>query len=335
MRRITLEKMLLRDLMLRLCFWTLILLCSLWRDCFCRNIPFSQGYEEEIPWFTGPILTPTASVVPVGHFNIEPYLFWLDVNGKYKDNWSVDTKGPKFFTYNSLILLSTGIYKNLDIKIIPQTFYNYSQGEHSSGFGDLSVTVGYQLYQGTKEQHSPFLKISVQELFPTGKYQKLKSHKFGTDATGRGSYTTQINLIGSMLFHFGHHHFLRIRGFAALNLHSTVHVKGINIHGGDETTKGRVHPEVSYYFLASAEYSLTQQWVLACELSALGGGRIRFKGKTISPVGSPSSVQFSATPSIEYNWNEHWGLIIGSWFTFAGRNSNRFIGGAGALNIYY
>lgn len=321
--------------MFRLCFWSLLLLCSLCGECFGRSISYSPHTDDETPWFTGPLLAPTAAAIPVGHFNIEPYVIWLDVNGQYKDDWGVETKVPKFFTYNYFILLSTGIYKNLDIKIEPQGFYNYSQGEHSNGFGDLPITLGYQLYQGTKEQNLPFLKVSVQEIFPTGKFQKLNSKKLGTDAIGRGSYITQINLIGSMLFDFGHHHFLRIRGFAAVNFPTTVDVKGINTYGGDVTTKGKVHPGISYIFLVSGEYALTQEWVLACDFAVMGGGRKRFKGHTIAPVGSPSFVQFSATPSIEYNWNEHWGLIVGSWFTFAGRNSNRFIGAAGAVNIYY
>jgi hypothetical protein len=34
------------------------------------------GTQEEGPWFTGPLLTGSGHVIPVGHANYEPYLYW-------------------------------------------------------------------------------------------------------------------------------------------------------------------------------------------------------------------------------------------------------------------
>jgi hypothetical protein len=50
---------------------------------------------------------------------------------------------------------------------------------------------------------------------------------------------------------------------------------------------------------------------------------------------APSNEQWSVAPAIEYNWSKNVGLIVGSWFSFAGRNSVRFISGVAALNIYF
>ncbi len=49
---------------------------------------------------------------------------------------------------------------------------------------------------------------------------------------------------------------------------------------------------------------------------------------------SPTSAQFSIAPAIEYNWNANIGIIFGSWFTLAGKNSTQFTSGVFAFNYY-
>ncbi len=38
----------------------------------------------EDPWFTGPLLAPSAHVVPGGYINLEPYLFYTVTTGAYE-----------------------------------------------------------------------------------------------------------------------------------------------------------------------------------------------------------------------------------------------------------
>ena len=66
----------------------------------------------------------------------------------------------------------------------------------------------------------------------------------------------------------------------------------------------------------------------------------RFSGKAgFAPSGEPavikwpSTEQLSFAPAIEYNFNENCGLIAGSWFSAAGRNSWEFR--SGILSFIY
>src|SRR5579872_3298514 len=39
------------------------------------------------PWFTGPLLAPSALTIPPGHYNIEPYIYINANTGHYDHNW--------------------------------------------------------------------------------------------------------------------------------------------------------------------------------------------------------------------------------------------------------
>jgi hypothetical protein len=52
-------------------------------------------------------------------------------------------------------------------------------------------------------------------------------------------------------------------------------------------------------------------------------------------VGTPSTSLLTLAPAIEYNFTQTIGVIVGSWFTLKGRNANRFVSAAAALNYYF
>lgn len=318
--------------LLRFVSFVALSLLSTYGTCSDVTITAPQGKVE--PWFTGPLITPSAVVVAPGKVNLEPYVYWTVINGKYGKDWGA-TSVPQFYQLNPLLFYRFGLTKNLDFGGIIQGFYNHTEGQSKAVFGDLPVTVDYQLYRSSQKDNPYYLLLALQETFPTGKYRKLDPDKLGTDIGGQGAYLTQIRLVGSKVYQFQGPHFLRLRAFVGVTFPSSVHVKGVNAYGGDVKTHGKVHPGKSLIFTTSGEYTLTQNWVLACDFVAQWSARSRFKGHTITAVGSPSSAQLSLAPAIEYNWNENIGLIVGSWFTFAGRNSSRFYNVTAALDIYF
>lgn len=291
--------------------------------------PEGKG-KKEIPWFTGPIVTTSARLVPYGHFTIEPYYYWTQFPGVYGKHWEQISK-PNFYEHTIQVVYKIGIAKKVNLSGIVQGFYSWSQGHSATTFGDLPIGFDFELHN----KDNRFLKFSVQETFPTGRYQKLNPKKLLTDAGGAGSYVTQFSITGGSLHHFKGHNFLSLRLNLAANFPSPVHVKGANTYGGDPTTRGTVHPGIGFTFSGGAEYSLTRNWALAMDIVGVYAAKTGFNGHTILPVGGPSSVQYSAAPAIEYNWSEALGLIVGSWFTVAGRNSFRFINAVAALNYNY
>lgn len=320
----------LRKLFLRntlLFFFTL--LCCKWNESHAVSPPRTTGDK---PWLTGPLITPSARVVAKGHVNLEPYLLWTETNAIYDSNWHPHSI-PKFYQISPQLVAKIGVAERLNLSVVLQSVHNYSRGASDSGFGDLPIGLEIQLI---KPEDSDFpLKLSIQELLPTGRYQKLKRCKHGTDITGFGSYTTSIGLTVSNLQHFCGDHYLQTRLNLVFGVPAPVHVEGINVYGGDPTTHGRVFPGVFGILNFGAEYTLTKNWALALDLVGQIYDDDRFKGHTIVPVGPPTFVQFIAAPAIEYNFNEDTGIIVGSIFTFAGKNAGRFVNVTAALNWYF
>jgi hypothetical protein len=54
-----------------------------------------------------------------------------------------------------------------------------------------------------------------------------------------------------------------------------------------------------------------------------------------APLGFDTSIQISLAPAIEYNFNQYFGIICGSWFSIFGRNAAIFRSGIIAFNYYY
>lgn len=294
----------------------------------------SQHNKLKLPWFTGPLLSPSGRTVLPGSINIEPYLFWTVINGRYDNNWNY-VSIPTFNTMVFLTQIQTGLANRIDFTTFPQVFYSETRGKSSWGFGDLPLGIGIQLVEGQDKNWIPYIKLSFSEFIPTGRYQKLNAKKLGTDAHGEGSYQTHIGLTISKLFFFGEEHYLNTRFNTRASLFQPVKVKGINSYGGDPTTNGKVYPGTIYRVIGGAEYSFNRHWVLALDMELSSRNRIRFKGQSILPVNKPSSARLSAAPAIEYNWNSNVGVIIGSWFTITGRNTGKFVSAVGALNYSY
>ena len=82
----------------------------------------SESVEETRgPWFTGPLLTGSSHVVPVGYFNFEPYLFVDDFYGSYDSKWHSHST-PTFIDVAPVFSLQVGVIKDVDFQISPAIF---------------------------------------------------------------------------------------------------------------------------------------------------------------------------------------------------------------------
>lgn len=310
---------------------------------FARKVPFetyfpenAKGSEIEAPWFTGPLLAPSAVTIPVGHWDIETYFSTLAITGRYNRDWRA-VKTETFWSHVFQPDLQVGITSWLDASTFPTFSYNYTQGVAEWVVGDVPISFGVQLYKwgANITDWTGGLKFIAKETFPTGKYQNLNPKKWDTDLGGTGSWQTSVGLVWSNLFYLGGNRFISWRTFCQYTLPSSVHVKNFNLYGGGWGTRGTVYPAQNWIVDMAFELSLTQQWVFAIDLFGSWSSKTRFKGRTLLPMTAPSKTQFSLAPAIEYNWNTHLGIILGPWFTIAGRNAVKFTNSIFALNYYY
>ncbi len=299
-----------------------------------RFIEIPEGVQA--PWFTGPLLAPSAVTIPPGHINIEPYFFVVANTGRYNHHWK-PVKIKTFWNNFFQPLIQFGIVSWMDFQCSPTLFYNYTKGAAKWAIGDMPVGIDFQLYhsRGSITDWMTAVRLTFKETLPIGKYQKLDPAKRGTDVGGGGSWQTAFEIDWGNLFYLGKNHFLTARFNFQYTLPAPVHVKKLNTYGGGPGTKGTVYPAQNFQIDIGTELSLTQTWVFAMDLVGSWSGKTRFKGTTTLSNKAPAAAQFSLAPAIEYNWNANLGVIFGPWFTVAGRNALRFTSGIFALNYYY
>lgn len=288
----------------------------------------------DIPWLTGPLLCPSAHVIPTGHINIEPYEFVTTVYGVYNKKWNTSSV-PKFYAVQTSIPFQWGFAKRFDVQFTPQFVWKHTDGASHWDYGDMSVAVDYQIVFDRPDRWYPAVRVTASLNMPFGRYRHLKLNKKGTDIGGSGAWEPGFALSLSRLFTFSAPHFLATRFFFGYTPTVHVYVSDLNAYGGAKGTRGKVYPGNSFTGIVGLEYTLTQRWALALDIEYIHSNKTRFSGRTLAPVGSPSSEQLSFAPAFEYNWSAYVGIIAGCWFTAAGRNAPKFASGVVAVNIYH
>ncbi len=293
---------------------------------------YQRAKEMFNPWYTGPLVTPSANMMAPGGANIQPYLF---INGAYaafnKDRQSIalphNTYGVQV-TSGMLI----GITPSVDLSITPGAIINWQEHHTGGGFNDVTSTLGFLINRETL--YVPAMKFTINETFPTGKYQNLSVNGLGLNSTGGGSFQTQFGFALSKLIWWIYDHPLNLRYFIGYTLSTPVHVKGFNTYGGGFHTNGTVRPGNLLTTDLGIEWSFTRKWVLALDVVYTAQNSDKFHGKpgflangAPASVGSPYNDNLSLAPAIEYNWNSNLGVLAGVQFSVYGQSSSNFAKG--------
>lgn len=295
---------------------------------------FKHAEEMFNPWYTGPLITPSATMVPPGQAMWQPYLYFADTYARFdEDRKSIDI--PSVYSLNPVpVIVQVGVTPSLDTIVIMGTVANWSEGKCGGGFQDTNIGIGFKIQGETR--YVPKAKFSITQSFPTGKYKDLDPTKLGLDATGAGAWQTQFTLTFGKVLFWDTKHPMNTRASFNYKVSTPISVSNFNAYGGGYGTDGRVHP--GNYFAADLglEVSINQPWVAAldvvynCTTSTSFSGASGFADKAMTipaGVGGGFSDQLSLAPAIEYNFNENMGLLWGAWFTVYGRNAGNFVQG--------
>lgn len=275
------------------------------------------------PYYQGPLLTPGASITPLGYGNIQGYVFVQDTYAAFnEDRHSVELKSS-LINLNPAVYLSFGITPTMDGNLTIQGSENWQFDHTGGGFGDLGFTVGFPIL--VQKRYIPAIKFSVSETFPTGKYQHLD--KFGLNSTGGGTYQTKFAISTAKLILWTTQHPVALRWYFGYSLSTTVKVADVNSYGGGPGTRGTVRPGNSFSTDLGIEVAITQRWIFCTDFVYKATNRTKFHGRTTVPVGNGSSDNLSIAPGFEYSWNPNLGILVGAWFSVYGRNSGNFATG--------
>ncbi len=305
---------------------------------FAKKGDFSSPSDFS-PWFTGPLITPSPRVVPLGHQNWEPTFYWNSIDGRFNEHWHKEQRIP-LHQLLSQVSMKFGLFNRVDLNFVPNILSLHCEGRERLLVGDLPASLGIQILESSGWY--PAIKLRIGANIPLGKYDSGKSDRYGTNFSGIGSWDPNVGLILGRLFHCGEAHYLSWRMWVNYSIPNTVSVDGLSVYGGEAPTsslpgtKGKVHIGERWTFAQSVEFNITQNWATAIDFVYRYANRNRFSGE--SPPGTapsaPSSERFDITPAIEYNFSSSVGIIGGYSLTFAGRNANVLSSWIIAINIY-
>src|SRR5262245_301806 len=100
------------------------------------------------PWFTGPLLAPSGHTIRSGHTNLEVYFFDRTNNGFYTRHGVISLPDSRNIVGSPIF--SHGLMDNVDFQFGIPYVYNKVPGAYSSGFGDATLNLGYQLIEQKK-----------------------------------------------------------------------------------------------------------------------------------------------------------------------------------------
>ena len=284
-------------------------------------------------WWTGPLLAPNASTLPRGHFLIEPYLY--DVIGAHSNG------------FGSLTYINYGLANRLTVGVIPTFGYNkLSTGLSSAGIGlgDVTVQGQFRLRQFHEGSWLPTISTTVQETFPTGKYDQLGDRP--SDGLGGGAFTTTVAIYMQTYFWMPNRRILRMRFNVSQAFSRQASVEGVSVYQTGADFRGHADPGTSSLVDASWEYSLTRRWVLALDATYRYTANTRVVGSNTSGPSDPqnpdsvlvyvgSAETSGFAPAVEYSWKSTIGVIVGTRILPGGHNTPMTITPVIAINIVH
>lgn len=291
----------------------------------------AQESDEDLPWFTGPLLVPSAVMGGAGSLWLQPYLYAGEGVGIAAGGLTL-RKATTETTINPQLLIGYGFSDEFEAQLDLQALSNFEDGASSTGVGDTALELHYLLLGENADTWRPALRLDYVQYFPTGSYDELQADANNTDARGTGAFASTVVLNLTKTFALGGDHYLRPDLSVAYAMPLDVHVRGLNTYGGAEGTDGTVNPGNSVTAFVSGEYSFTRHWGVALDTTYTYADASRFSGTAgVYPDGTPAEVgggsgyQITVAPQLEYCIDADQGVVLGPWFTVAGRNTQNFV----------
>ena len=296
---------------------------------------------QAAPWFTGPLLAPAGTTVPLGHFSFEPYFFYTQSSASYNSRGAL-VRVPALINKQFNPIFTYGLADWVDAQLSAIYSINSSEGLSTHHIGDTSVLLGFQALRQIPETWVPNLRITTQAIIPTCRASSLNPTDKGTGVTGGGAYEAIISFNFQELLEFSPTHALRTRLCAAyLYSFSVTKNEKFDLNGDIEVI-GHIKPGNLMTIDLSTELTITQHWVAVMEAYYLThqasefNGNIFYHGQnTLLVPTHPAFNQTSIAPAIEYNFSAQVGIIAGAWFTVEGKNSPDFKSAVIAINWFW
>jgi hypothetical protein len=272
--------------------------------------------------WTGPLLASTAETLPRGHFYTEPYFFDGISGGEHHPA----TSG--FYQY--------GLTDNWTVGLQPFFSLGTQRFNREIAVGDFKLLSQVRLSHFTADHRVPSVALVTNLIIPTGKSDHLANLKSGH---GSGSFAPEIGINAQQYFLLGNGRLLRARFNLLHDFPLRTGVSGRSVYGTDAGFHGHARPGAKTTAILGAEYSLTDEWVLAFDVEGDHWGKTRVRGHDASGALvdriSPVSWNVGFAPAVEYNWSARAGAIFGIWIVPKGHNAQSSVTPAIAIQRFW
>jgi hypothetical protein len=272
--------------------------------------------------WTGPMLASTAETLPRGHFYTEPYFYDVISGGKHYPGSS------GFYQY--------GLSDNLTVGLQPTFALGLYHPNRGVAFGDLTLLSQLRLTHFRPDHRVPSISIVVDEVLPTGKYDRLAAREAGH---GSGVFATDIGVNVQNYFLLRNGRLLRGRINVLRSFPHSAGLTGRSVYGTGPDFRGHADPGSKTTIIAAVEYSVTRQWVVAFDVIGQSTTSTRVSGRDGNggPVDRtiPASRSIGFAPAIEYNWSDRAGILLGVWVSPKGHNAASSVTPAIAIQRFW
>jgi hypothetical protein len=273
--------------------------------------------------WTGPMLASTAETLPHGHFYTEPYFFDVIVGGDHHPGSS------GFYQY--------GLLDNLTVGFQPSFATATNRIGRGMAIGDFKLLSQLRLTHFTPDHPVPTIALVLNEVIPTGKFDRLGPTQEGH---GSGAFGTEVGVNVQHWFLLDNGRLLRARINVLQRFYNKTSVEGRSVYGTDAAFSGHARPGARTTLIGAVEYSLTNEWVLALDVEADFAGHTNVAGQesiggALIRTRSPASRDIGFAPAVEYNWSPSAGALLGVWIIPKGHNAPSSVTPAIAISKFW
>lgn len=294
-------------------------------------VPISANAETDVDQltaamkvarWTGPLLASNAETLPQGHVYTEPYFFDGISGGEHHPG----TSG--FYQY--------GLTDSWTVGMQPFFSLGAERFNHDLALSDFKLLSQVRLSHFTPERQVPSVALVTNLVIPTGKDDHLGRLKSGH---GSGSFAPEMGVNVQQYFLLSNGRLLRARINVLHDFPLRTAISGRSVYGTDAGFRGHARPGAKTTMILGAEYSLTNEWVLAFDVEADHWAKARVKGRDAAGALvdriSPVSWNVGFAPAVEYNWSARAGAILGVWIVPRGHNTQSSVTPAIAIQRFW
>jgi hypothetical protein len=272
--------------------------------------------------WTGPMLASNAETLPKGHLYTEPYFFDVISGGEHHPGSS------GFYQY--------GLLDSLTVGLQPSFATATNRPDRGMTIGDFKLLSQLRLTHFTPEHRIPTIALVLNEVLPTGKYDRLGLSREGH---GSGSFATEIGVNVQHYFLLKNGRLLRARINVLQSFSNGTDVVGRSVYGTGTGFRGHAKPGSRTTLIGAVEYSVTREWVLAFDVIRESASKTNVEGRYGSgPLVKqtiPSSWDVGIAPAVEYNWSDTTGILLGVWIGPKGHNTSASVTPALAFSRFW